>query len=168
MNLIDVRTKIPFIIDSSLLISEDLLPSYEIKGEYWETLAITPVIIIENIKIHNKEDIFKIITKKEIYGQLFVLARIYLYLDDSKNHVCFYFDGFPWSYLLKNVNKEIINKIDKIYDETQVDDCIENTYQQIIDQFSRMIEILLNNSYSLTLTARWAANEELNPQNKVK
>ena len=51
--------------------------------------------------------------------------------------------------LLENVNKETIKKIDGIYDEVQVGNCIENDYRQIIDQFSRMINILLNNDHSL-------------------
>ena len=99
---------------------------------------------------------------------MFVLARAYLYLDGTKNHVCFYFDGFPWSYLLKNVSPETRSKIDIIYDEIQIGDCIEDDYQQIIDQFSRMIEVLLVAGHSLTLTVRWAAIEALNPQNKIK
>ena len=167
MNLIDVRKKNHFIIQSTLLVPEELLPSSEIKGDYLETYYITPIILIENIQVRNKEDIFMIEVKKQIYNQLFVLARAYLFLDNTENHICFYFDGFPWSYMLENVNIEIRRKIDEIYDEEQLGDCIEDNYQQIQDQFSRMIEILLNNGHSLSLTMRWAAIEELNPLNKM-
>jgi len=167
MKLIDVRTKNPFTIESSLLVPEELLPSREIEGGYLETYAITPIILIERIKVRNREEIFKIATRKKIYSQLFVLARAYLYLDNTKNHICFYFDGFPWSYLLENVNPETRKKVDQIYDEVQVADCIEDNYQQIQDQFSRIIEVLLNYAHKLTLTMRWAAIEALNPQNKI-
>jgi len=167
MNVIDVRTKSQFTIESSLLVPEELLASREIEGGYLETYAITPIFLIEKIKVRNKEDIFQISTKKKIYDQLFVLARAYLYLDSTKNHICFYFDGFPWSYLLENVNLETRKRIDEIYDEVQVADCIEDNYQQIQDQFSRMIEILLKAGHKLTLTMRWAAIEALNPQNII-
>ena len=167
MNLIDVRTKSPFTIKSTLLIPDKLFPSQEIDGGYLETYAITPIIFIENINIRDKEDIFKITTRKKIYNQLFVLARAYLYLDNTKNHICFYFDGFPWSYLLENVNLETRKRIDEIYDEVQVANCIEDNYQQIQNQFSRMIEILLRADHKLTLTMRWAAIETLNPQNNI-
>ncbi|KKL87614.1 hypothetical protein LCGC14_1932970 [marine sediment metagenome] len=167
MNVIDVEHKKPYVIESRVLISEKLLPSREFKGEYLETYAITPIILIENIKIRNSEDIRGIETRKEIYNQIFVLARAYLYVDNTKNHISFYFDGFPWSYLLENVNKETIKKIDSIYDEVQGGGCIENNYKQIIDQLSRMIYIFLNNDHSLKLTVRWAAVEALNPQNKI-
>ena len=60
MSLIDVRKRPQFKIISSLLVSKDLLPPCEIEGDYLETYAITPIIIIENIKIKNKEDIFEI------------------------------------------------------------------------------------------------------------
>ena len=164
--MIDVRTKSPFTIESTLLIPDDLYPSQEIDGGYLVTYAITPIIFIENIKVRSKEDIFRITTRKKIYNQLFVLASAYLYLDSTKNHICFYFDGFPWSYLLENVKPEIRKKIDEIYDEKQVADCIKDNYQQIQDQFSRFIEILLNNGHSITLTMRWAAIEALNPKTK--
>jgi hypothetical protein len=167
MNVIDVRKKSPFIVDSTMLVPKKLLPPYKIEGNYLETYAITPIILIENIKIQNKNDIFEFVTKKQIYDQIFVLARIYLYLDNTNNHISFYFDGFPWSYVLENVNKETLKKLDKIYDEEQVGDCIDNNYQQIQDQFSRMIEVLLNDGHRLTLTIRWAAIEALNPQNKI-
>jgi hypothetical protein len=167
MNIIDVRKKPTFIIESTLMVPEELLPPKEIKGDYLETYAITPIFLIENIQIRNTEDIFKIETKKQIYNQLFVLARAYLFLDNTENHICFYFDGFPWSYMLENVNIEIRRKIDEIYDEEQLGDCIEDNYQQIQDQFSRMIEILLNEGHSLSLTMRWAAIMDLNPQNKL-
>ena len=165
--MIDVRTKSPFNIESTLLVPDELLPAQKIEGDYFVTYAINPVILIENIKVRKKEDIFKITTKKKIYDQLFVLARAYLYLDDTKNHICFYFDGFPWSYLLKNVDPETRKMIDEIYDEVQVADCIEDNYQQIQDQFSRMIEVLLFAHHSLTLTLRWLAIEALNPQNVI-
>ena len=166
--MIDVRTKNPFIIDSTLLIPDELFPAQKIKGDYFVTYAINPVIQIENIKILFKEDIFKIATKKKIDNQVFVLARAYLYLDGTKNHICFYFDGFPWSYLLKNVDTETRKKIDEIYDEVQVADCIKDNYQQIKDQFSRMIEVLIVAGHSLTLMIRWLAIEALNPQNIIK
>ena len=166
--MIDVRTKHPFTIDSTLLIHEELFPAQKIKGDYFVTYAINPVIQIENVNIRFKEAIFKIATQKKIYNQVFVLARAYLYIDSTKNHICFYFDGFPWSYLLKNVDAETRKKIDEIYDETQVADCIEDNYRQIIDQFSRMIEILLDAGHSLTLMVRWLAIEALNPQNIIK
>ena len=167
MNIIDVRKKPTFIIESTLMVPEELLPPKEIKGDYLETYAITPIFLIENIQIRNMEDIFKIETKKQIYNQLFVLARAYLFLDNTENHICFYFDGFPWSYILENVKIETRRQINKIYFEEQVGDCIEDNYKQIKDQFSRMIEILLNKGHSLTLTMRWAAIESLNPQNKI-
>ncbi len=69
--------------------SDELFPSQEIEGGYLETYAITPIIFIENINFRNKEDIFKITTRKKIYDQIFVLARAYLYLDNTKNHICF-------------------------------------------------------------------------------
>ena len=166
MKIIDVRKKSPFAIDSTLLVPDELFPSQEIEGGYLETYAITPIILIEKITVRKKEDIFKIATKKKIYDQLFMLARAYLYLDSTKNHICFYFDGFPWSYLLENVNPETRKKIDEIYDEEQIADCIKDNYQQIQDQFSRFIEILLNNGHSITLTMRWAAIEALNPKTK--
>jgi hypothetical protein len=167
MNIIDVRKKPTFIIESTLMVPEELLPPKEIKGGYSEAYAITPIFLIENIQIRNMEDIFKIETKKQIYNQLFVLARAYLFLDNTENHICFYFDGFPWSYILENVKIETRRQINKIYFEEQVGDCIEDNYKQIKDQFSRMIEILLNKGHSLTLTMRWAAIESLNPQNKI-
>jgi len=167
MNVIDVKIKKVFMIESKVLISEEILSSREIKGDYLETYAITPIILIENVKILNSNDIRKIETRKEIYSQIFVLARAYLYLNSTKDHISFYFDGFPWSYLLENVNKETKDKIDDIYDEVQVGDCIENEYKQIIDQFSRMIEVFLKEDISLKLTVRWAAIEALNPQNKI-
>ena len=117
--------------------------------------------------IRDKEDIFMIETKKQIYNQLFVLARAYLFLNNTENHICFYFDGFPWSYMLENVIIETRRKIDQIYDEEQLGDCVEDNYQHIQNQFSRMIEILLNDGHSLSLTMRWAAIEELNPNNKI-
>jgi hypothetical protein len=165
--MIDVRIKSPFKIESTLLVPDELFPFQEIEGDYLETYAITPIIYIENIEVRNRIDIFKIAIKKNIYHQLFVLARAYLYLDCTKNQICFYFDGFPWSYLLENVSPETRNKIDEIYDEIQVEDCIEDNYRQIQDQFSRMIEILLNAGHALTLTMRWAAIEALNPQNRI-
>jgi hypothetical protein len=166
MNIIDVRKKNPFIIESTILVPEELLPSQMIIGEYLVAFAITPIILIENIKIQDKKDIFKIVTRKIIYNQIFVLARVYLFLDNN-DHISFYFDGFPWSYLLENVSLNTWKKIDQIYNETQEADCIDDNYRQIQDQFSRMIEILLNDGHSLTLTARWAAIEALNPQNKI-
>ena len=90
MNLIDVKTQSPFKIESKFLVSEELLPSREIEGKYLETYAITPIILIENIKIRKKEDIFKIRTKEKIFNQIFVLARAYLYLDNTKNHISFF------------------------------------------------------------------------------
>ncbi|KKM92496.1 hypothetical protein LCGC14_1217880 [marine sediment metagenome] len=42
MNEIDVRKKNPFTINSSILVSEKLLPSKIIRGEYLETYAINP------------------------------------------------------------------------------------------------------------------------------
>ena len=114
MSLIDVRKRSQFKINSTLLISGDLFPSCEIEGEYLETFAITPIIIIENIKIKNKADIFEINAKKRIYDQLFVLARIYLYADNKDNFISFYFGGFPFSYSLEDINPETIKKIKKI------------------------------------------------------
>ncbi len=167
MNDIDVRKKSPFTIVSSILVSEKLLPSKTIKGEYLETYAITPTIIIDKIDIRNKKDIFEFASRKKISDQIFVLARMYLYVDNTNNHISFYFDGFPWSYLLENVNEETIKKIDRIYEEDQIADCIEDNYHQIQDQLSRMTEILLNAGHSLTCTLRWAAIEKLNPQNRI-
>ncbi|HEC38860.1 hypothetical protein LCGC14_1257490 [marine sediment metagenome] len=167
MNDIDVRKKIPFSINSSILVSEKLLPSRLIKGEYLETYAVTPTISIEKIGIRNKQEIFEFETSKQISDQIFVLARVYLYLDNSDNHISFYFDGFPWSYLLVNVEPETIKKIDKIYEENQVSDCINDNYQQIRDQLSRMAQELLNSGHTLNCTLRWAAIEKLNPQNRI-
>ena len=167
MNGIDVRKKSPFTIDSSILVSEKLFPSKIIKGEYLETYAITPIILIDEIKIQNKKDIFEFVPRKKISDQIFVLARVYLYVDNTNNHISFYFDGFPWSYLLENVNEETIKKIDRIYNEDQVTHPIEDDYHQIQDQLSRMIEILLNAGHSLNCTLRWAAIEKLNPQNRT-
>jgi len=168
MSVIDVRTKKSFTIESTLLVPEDLFPPCEVKGDYLETFSITPIIIIEGIKIRNNKDIFKIATKKQIYKQKFVLARIYLYVDDTENNISFYFDGFPFSYQLEDINKEIIRNIDDIFDEEQYLDCIEDDYKQILDQLSRMIDILLNAGHSLKAFMRWAAIEELNPQNKIQ
>ena len=167
MNDIDVRKKTPFTVVSSLLVSEELFPSKLITGEYLETYAITPIIFLDKISIRNKDDIFKIISRQKISNQIFVLARVYLYVDNTKNHISFYFDGFPWSYLLENVSEETINQIDGIYDEPQLADCIEDEYRQIQDQLSRMVEILINAGHSLKCTLRWAAIEKLNPQNKM-
>ncbi|MBD3193594.1 MAG: hypothetical protein GF317_00960 [Candidatus Lokiarchaeota archaeon] len=166
--MIDVRTREPFTIKSALLIPEELFTAKKIEGEYWITYAINPVIKIEDINIRSKEDIFKITTKRKIYNQIFVLARLYLYLDGTEDHISFYFDGFPWSYLLKTVSADKRKKIDRIIDELQVGDCIEDDYHQIQDQFSRMSKVLLNSGHSLTLKARWAAIEALNPQNKIE
>ncbi|MFX1394727.1 MAG: hypothetical protein ACFFAH_14295 [Promethearchaeota archaeon] len=170
MNVIDVKEKIQFIIKSTLLIPEELLNSQIIKGDYLLTFTITPIIFIENIKIRNKDDIFKIATSKKIYNQKFVLARIYIYIDDTENHISFYFDGFPWSYVLENVKEETRKKIDNIYDEEIPFNynCIKDEYQLILDQISRMIEILLDFEHLLKITMRWAAIEALNPQNKIK
>ena len=167
MNDIDVRKKTPFTINSSILVSEKLLPSKIIKGEYLETYAVTPIILIENINIRNKQDVFEFVPRKKISDQLFVLARVYLYVDNTKNHISFYFDGFPWSYLLENVKKETVKKIDKIYEENQATNCIKDDYHQIQDQLSRMIETLLNAGHLLNCTLRWAAIEQLNPQNSI-
>ena len=46
-------------------------------------------------------------------------------------------------------------------------DCIEDDYKQIINQLSRMIEILLDDGHSLKLLLRWAAIISLNPQNEI-
>ncbi len=145
MSLIDVRKRSQFKIKSTLLISRDLIPPCE-----------------------NKEDFLKINTKKQIYDQLFVLARIYLYVDNKYNFISFYFDGFPFSYSLEDINPETIKKIDEIYDEEQIIDCIEDDYKQILDQLSRMIEVLLGTGHSLSALMRWAAIEKFNPQNKLE
>ncbi len=167
MSNINVKDKTPFKIRSSILVSTDLLPEREVDGFYFEAYAISPEIEIDNIDIKTKEDIFKITTKKNIYDQNFVLMRIYLYVDETENHISFYFDGFPFSYLLENVRKETIEKIDKIYDEEQNGDCTEDNYKQIIDQLSRMIEILLNDGHSLKMLVKWMAILSLNPQNDL-
>ena len=83
MSVIDVKKRSSFIIESNQLVSEELLPSCKIKGDYLETYAITPIIFIDKKKIRNRADIFKIILRKKIYDQIFVLACIYLYLDDT-------------------------------------------------------------------------------------
>lgn len=167
MSIINVKDKTPFKIRSSVLVSSDLFPDTEIGGFYFEAYAITPEIEIENIDIKTKDDIFRINTKQDIYDQKFVLSRIYLFLDETENHISFYFDGFPWSYLLENVQKETLEKIDEIYDEEQKSDCIKDDYKQIINQLSRMIEILLDDSNSLKMLIRWAAILSLNPQNEI-
>lgn len=105
MSIINVKNKSPFKIKSIVLLSSDLYPEAEVDGFYFEAYAITPEIEIENIEIRSKEDVFKIITKRDIYDQKFVLSRIYLYLDETKNHISFYFDGFPWSYVLEKFGK---------------------------------------------------------------
>ncbi|TXT53683.1 MAG: hypothetical protein BAJALOKI2v1_880004 [Promethearchaeota archaeon] len=117
-------------------------------------------------RFKSKEDIFKIYPKKKIYNQLFVLSRIYLYVKNKENYLRFYFDGFPWSYQLPNIQVETRQKIDKIYDEPQIGDCIEDDYQQILDQLSRMIEILLNKGHQLKAFMRWSAISSLNPYYK--
>ena len=167
MSIINVKDKTPFKIRSTVLIPSDLFPETEIDGFYFEAYAITPEIEIKNIEINTKNANFKIITKQDIYDQKFVLSRIYLFLDDKENHISFYFDGFPWSYLLENVRKDTLKKIDEIYDEEQKSDCIKDDYRQIMDQLSRMIEILLNNGHSLKMLIRWAAIVRLNPQNEI-
>jgi len=167
VSIINVNDKTPFKIKSTVLIPSDLFPEKEVEGFYFEAYAITPEIEIENIEINTKDDIFRINMKQDIYDQKFVLSRIYLYLDETKNHVSFYFDGFPWSYLLENVRKDTLKKIDEIYDEEQTSDCIEDDYKQIINQLSRMIEILLDDGHSLKLLLRWAAIISLNPQNEI-
>jgi len=111
--------------------------------------------------------VFEFTPRKKISDQIFVLARVYLYVDNTNNHISFYFDDFPWSYLLENVNEETIKKIDRIYEEDQVTNCFEDDYHQILDQLSRMIEILLNLGHSLNCTLRWAAIERLNPQYRI-
>ena len=167
MSIINVRDKTPFKIKSSIFIPQDLFPEIEIDGFYFEAYAITPEIEIENIEIKTKDDILRIKMKQEIYNQKFVLSRIYLYLDETDNHISFYFDGFPWSYLLENLRKDTLEKIDEIYDEQQKSDCIQDDYNQIMDQLSRMIEILLNDGHSLKMLLRWAAIISLNPQNEM-
>ncbi len=167
MSIINVKNKTAFKIRSTVFIPSDLFPDTEIDGFYLETYAITPEIEIENIEINTKDDIFKIITKQDIYDQKFVLSRIYLYLDETENHISFYFDGFPWSYLLENVRKDTLEKIDEIYDEEQKSVCIEDDYKQILNQLSRMIEILLDDGHSLKMLLRWAAILSLNPQNEL-
>ena len=167
MNKIDVREKSPFKIKSSVLIAPDLFPETEIDGSYFEAYAISPEIEIKYIEINSKEDIFKVITKRDIYGQKFVLSRIYLFVDDTEDHISFYFDGFPFSYLLKNMGKTTRDKIDLIYDEEQKADCIKDDYKQIIDQLSRMIEVLLNDGHSIKMLIRWMAILRLNPQNEL-
>ncbi len=167
MSIINVKNKTAFKIRSTVFIPSDLFPDTEIDGFYLETYAITPEIEIENIEINTKDDIFKIITKQDIYDQKFVLSRIYLYLDETENHISFYFDGFPWSYLLENVRKDTLEKIDEIYDEEQKSLCIEDDYKQILNQLSRMIEILLDDGHSLKMLLRWAAILSLNPQNEL-
>ncbi len=167
MNNIDVRKKSPFTIESSILVSEKLYPSQIIKGEYLETYTTTPIIVIDKINIRNKKDIFEFTPRKNISDQIFVLARVYLYVDNTENHISFYFDGFPWSYLLENINEETRKKIDRIYEEAHVNNCIEDNYHQIQDQLSRMVEILLNADHALHCTLRWSAIEKLNPQNRI-
>ncbi len=167
MSIINVKDKTPFKIKSSVLISPDLFPETEIDGSYFEAYAISPEIEIKSIEIKSKEDIFKIITKREIYGQKFVLSRIYLFVDDTEDHISFYFDGFPYSYLLKNTEKTTRDKIDLIYEEEQKADCTKDDYKQIIDQLSRMIEVLLNDGHSIKMLIRWMAIVSLNPQNEM-
>lgn len=165
-NIIDIKKKTHFNLNSTLLIQESVFLSTILKGGYLETYSITPIVSIDDIKIKSKDDIFKIYPKKKIYNQLFVLSRIYLYVNNKENYLSFYFDGFPWSYQLPNIPEESLQKIDKIYDEPQLGDCIEDDYRQIFDQLSRMIEILLNKGHQLKAFIRWSAISSLNPHIK--
>lgn len=71
-------------------------------------------------------------------------------------------DGFPYSYVLRNVQKLTLEKIDEIYDEEQRYYCVDDDYKQVIDQLSRMIEILLDAGHSLKMLLKWSAILSLN------
>ncbi|TXT53684.1 MAG: hypothetical protein BAJALOKI2v1_880005 [Promethearchaeota archaeon] len=50
-NIIDIKKKTHFNVNSTLLIQESIFLSTILKGEYLETYSITPIISIDDIKI---------------------------------------------------------------------------------------------------------------------
>lgn len=84
------KDETPFKISSTMLFPNELFPDTEITG-FYENI---PTIEIKDVLIKSKNDIFSIATQKEIYSRNFVLSRIYIYVDDTENHISFIWMAF--------------------------------------------------------------------------